>query len=87
MILSNEVQYDEHTFPYRTESVFAQDKEDHLTNILLGVPSGATWVAYDKSLPPNSYQVIHHDPASDILILRLMSEKDTYTKTTQVQHF
>jgi hypothetical protein len=53
LILSNEVQYDEHTFPYRTESVITQDKEDHLTNILLLVPSGATWVAYYKSLQPN----------------------------------
>ncbi len=62
----------EHTFPHRTERIIAQDKEDHITNILLQVHAGATWVAYDTSLPPNSYQVVHHDPASDVLIMHLM---------------
>jgi hypothetical protein len=30
--------------------------ENSLTNILCRVPSGATWVAYDKSLPRGSYE-------------------------------
>ncbi len=67
-----------------TESVIVQDKEDHLTNILPQVPSGDTWVAYDKSLWPNSYQVVHHDPASYVLMMCFVSEKDTRTKTTQM---
>ena len=87
LMLSIEARFDELVFPYRTESIIMQDKEDHLTNILRRVPSGATWVAYDKSLPPNSYQVVHHDSASDVVILRLVNETDTYTKTTQYQRF
>ena len=64
-----------------------QDEEDSLTNILCRVPSGATWVAYDKSLPRGSYETAHYDQPSDILILRLTKEKDTYTKVTQLQYF
>ncbi len=42
---------------------------------------------YDKSLPPHSYQIVHHDLASDVLIMRLKDEKVAYAKTTQAQRF
>jgi hypothetical protein len=74
LLLSNQGRFDETLFPFRTESIIAQDKEDHLTNILRRVPSGATWVAYDKTLPPNSYEVLQHDPASDVPIMRLVND-------------
>jgi hypothetical protein len=67
LLLSNQGLFDETLFPFRTESIIDQDKEEHPTNILRRVPSGATWVAYDKTLPPNSYEVVQHDPASDVI--------------------
>jgi hypothetical protein len=69
LLLSNQGRCDETLFPIRTESIIEQNKEDHLTNILWRVPLGATWVAYDKTLPQNSYEVVQHDPASDVLMI------------------
>ncbi len=51
IMVSNEVKFDELKFPYRKQSIIDQNKEDLQTNILSLVPSGATWVPYDKSLP------------------------------------
>jgi hypothetical protein len=87
LLLSNQGRFEETLFPVRTESIIEQDKEDHLTIILRRVLSGATWVANDKTLQPNSYEVVQHDSASDVLIMRLVNETDTYTKTTQMQRF
>ncbi len=42
---------------------------------------------YDKSLPQSKYQTAHYDPTSDTLILHLLDEPDTYTKTTQSKYF
>jgi hypothetical protein len=35
----------------------------------------------------SKYQTAHNDPTSDTLILCLVDEPDTYTKTTQSQYF
>ncbi len=75
-------------FPFRTEKIIEQDKNDHLANILRRVSSGrsgATWLAYSKSFPANSYEIVHYDPPIDVLIMHLTSETDKYTKTTQMQ--
>jgi hypothetical protein len=81
------VRFDELRFPYRKQAVIDQNKTDSLTNILSRVPSGAHWVPYDRSLLAKNYQTAHYDPTSDILILRLVDETDTYTKTNLQQYF
>jgi hypothetical protein len=70
-------------FPYHKQAIIDQNRKDTVTNILNRVPSGATWVPYDKSPPAKKYQTAHYGPKSDVLILRLVDETDTYTKTTQ----
>jgi hypothetical protein len=88
-MISNQVRFDELDFPFRKQSVIDQNKTDSRTNILSRIPSGATWVQYDKTLPStrNKYQTVHYDPENDTLILLLVDETDTYTKTTQQQYF
>jgi hypothetical protein len=58
IVISNEVQFDELRFPYHKQAIIDQNKEDTQTNILSRVPSGATWVPYDKSLPARKYQTM-----------------------------
>ena len=86
-MISNEVQFAELRFPYSKQAIIDQNNEDTQTNILSRVPSGATWVPYDKSLPARKYQTAHYAPKSDVLILCLVDQTDTYTKTTQQQYF
>ena len=86
-MISNQVRFDELDFPFRKQSVIDQNKTDSRTNILSRIPSGATWVQYDKTLPSNKYQTAHYDPESDTLIWCLVYETNMYTKTTHQQHF
>ncbi len=86
-MVSSEVKIDELKFPHHKQSIIDQNKEDTQTNILSRVSSGATWVPYDKSLPTSKYQTAHYDLTSDTLILRLVDEPDTYTRTTQSHYF
>jgi hypothetical protein len=59
VVISNQVLFDELNFPYQKQSVIDQNKADSRTNILSRIPSGATWVQYDKTLPSNKYQTAH----------------------------
>ncbi len=45
-LLLNQARYDKTFFSYSTAKIIEQDKNDHLTNILCQVQSGATLVAY-----------------------------------------
>ena len=85
-IVSNQVKFDERSFPYRKQKVLDQDKQDELTNILHRVPSSSNWVPYDKSLPSTMYEKVHYDTQSDVLILRLTNAENTYAKTTHIQY-
>ena len=87
IVISNQVQFNELRFPYSMQAKIDQNKDYCLNNILSRVPLGAAWVPYDISLPAKKYQTAHYDPTSDILILCLVDETDTNTKTTQQQYF
>jgi hypothetical protein len=87
IVISNEVRFDELRFPYSKQAIIDQNNADTQTNILSRVPSGATWVPYDKSLLVRKSQTAHFDPKSDVSILRLVDKTDTYTKTTQQEYF
>ena len=83
----NQAKFDELFFPYRSRKILKRDKDNHPTNILGIVPSGSKWIPYDKSIPSSLYEKVHYDSASDDLILRLTTEPNTYTKTTQMQYY
>ena len=87
IMLCNQAKFDELFFPYRTREILERDKDDHRTNILGRVPSGSKWIPYDKSIASNLYEKVHYDSASDVLILRLTTEPNTYIKTTQLQYY
>jgi hypothetical protein len=85
-MISSQVQFDELDFPYQKQFVIDQYKADSRTNILSRIPSGVTWVQYDKTQPSKKCQTPHYDPERDTFILRLVDETDTFTKTTQHQY-
>ena len=43
-----------------------------------------TWIPYNK-LHVGNYTRVHYDPTSDVMVLRIETEKDTYTRVTQKQ--
>jgi hypothetical protein len=86
-MLCNQARFDELFFPYQTREILERDKDNHSTNTLGRVPSGSKWIPYDKSIASNLYEKVHYDSASDVLILRLTTEPNTYIKTTQLQYY
>ena len=87
LMLCNQARFDELIFPLRKQSIIEQDKDDHRTNILTRDAAGSKWVPYDKSLPTSAYEKVHYDAVSDVLVLRLKGQANTFTKVTQMQYF
>ena len=56
----NQGEFDELLFPDSKQEIIDQDKEDHLTNILIHAPRGSKWVPYDKTTPSNLYEKVHY---------------------------
>jgi hypothetical protein len=88
-MLCNQARFDELLFPFRKQSIIEQDNDDRRTNILTRDAAGSKWVpsSYDKSLPTSAYKKVHYDTVSDVLVLRLKGQANTFTKVTQMQYF
>ena len=83
--ISNQVRFDESSYPYRKQDMVDKHIQDSLTNILK-VSSSVTWEPYDKNLPASAYEKVHYDPVSDDQVMRVVGKKDTYTRVTQYQY-
>ena len=52
---------------------------DNSTDILFQQGSDVTWVPYNTPHVSN-YRKVHHDKMSDVLVLKVESQKNTYTR-------
>ena len=80
---SNQVNFDEHEFPYRKRKMVEQHLSDNSTDILFQQASNVTWVPYNK-LHVSNYSKVHHDKMSDVVVLKVESQKNTYTSPTWI---
>ena len=87
MIISNQVRFDERSFPYRKPEMLDRHAQDSLVDIFTYESKGATWEAYDKSRGFSAYTSTKYDPNSDELILRVTGKENTFARTTQYQYF
>ena len=56
-----------------------QHLSDNSTNILFQQASYVIWVPYNK-LHVCNYRKVHHDKMSDVVVLKVESQKSTYTR-------
>ena len=87
LMLCNQARFDELLFPIRKQSIIEQDKDDRRTNTLTRDATGSKWVPYDTLLATSAYEKVHYDTVSDVLVLRLKGQANTFTKVTQMQYF
>ncbi len=57
---------------------------DNSTYILYKTPSDVKWIPYNK-LDIANYTRAHYDPTSDVMVMRVNTEVNTYTRVTQRQ--
>ena len=56
-----------------------QHLSDNSTDILFQQASDVIWVPYNK-LHVSNYRKVHHDKMSDVVVLKVESQKSTYTR-------
>ena len=81
---SNQAQFDEGVFPFRKKKVVEQYQSDNSTDILYRNPSDVKWIPYNK-LHVSNYTGVHYDSTSDVMVMRVNTENNSYTRVTQKQ--
>ena len=56
-----------------------QHLSDNSTDILFQQASDVIWVPYNK-LHVSNYRKVHHDKMSDVIVLKVESQKNTFTR-------
>ncbi len=77
MIL-NQVKFNGHEFPFRKQKMVEQFLTDNSTDILFKSASDVKCVVYNK-LHVGNYSKVHHDKVSDVAVLRVNSQENTFT--------
>jgi hypothetical protein len=70
----NQVKFHEHEFP-----MVEQFLSDNSTDILFKAASDVKWVVYNK-LHVGNYSKVHHDKVSDVIVLQVYSQENTFTR-------
>jgi hypothetical protein len=76
---SNQVRFDETEFPFRKAAMVEQYLSDNSTDILFQSAADVTWVPYNK-FHVGDYAKAHHDKVSDVVVLKVNSKENTYTR-------
>ncbi len=79
IMITNQVRFDEHEIPFRKRKMVEQHLSDNSTDILFQQASNVRWVPYNK-LHVRNYCKVHHDKMSDVVVLNVESQKNTYTR-------
>ncbi len=74
-----QVKFDEHEFPYRKKKIVEQFLSDNTTDILFKSASDVKWILYNK-LHVGNYSKVHHDKVSDMTVLRVNSQENTFMR-------
>ena len=61
-----------------------QYQSDNSTDILFRSPSDVKWIPYNR-LHIGNYTRVHYDSTSDVMVMRINTEVNTYTRVTQIQ--
>jgi hypothetical protein len=77
-MISNQGQFNEHEFPFQKQKMVEQFLSDYSTDILFKSPSDVKWVVYNK-LHLGNYSKVHHDKVSDVAVLQVNSQENTFT--------
>jgi hypothetical protein len=78
-MISNQVQFNEHEFPFQKQKMVEQFLSDNSTDILFKSASDVKWVVYNK-LHVGNYSKVHHDKVSDVTDLPVNSQENTFTR-------
>ena len=81
---TNQAQFDEHSFPFRKTSIIDKFREDSATDILYQAATAVKWIPYNK-LHTSNYSRVHYNPASDLMVLQVNTEENTFVQVTQTQ--
>ena len=84
LMSSNQAQFDEGVFPFRKKKVVEQYQSDNSTDILYCSPLDVKWIPYNK-LHISNYTRVHYDSTSDVMVMRVNTENNSYTRVTQKQ--
>ncbi len=82
MMSSNQAQFDETVFPFRNKEVIEKYQSDQSTDILFRTESDVKWIPYNL-LYISNYTRVHFDPASDLMVMRVNTETNSFTRVTQ----
>jgi hypothetical protein len=81
IVATNQVKFSEHEFPFRKRSMVEKHLIDISTDMLFQSPSNVKWVSYNKFHVGN-YDKVHYDNFSDVMVLRVVSDSNTYARTS-----
>ena len=84
LMSSNQGRFDESVFPFRKKQMVEQFKSDNATDILFTHASDVNWIPYNK-LHVADYKRVHYDSTSDIMVMRVQSKDNTFTRVTQLK--
>ncbi len=73
---NEQVKFDEHDFPFWKRKMVEQHLSDNSTDNLFQQASNVTWVPYNK-LHVSNHRIVHHDQMSDVVVLKVESQKNT----------
>jgi hypothetical protein len=82
---SNQVKFDEYLFPFRKQKMVEQYQSDNSTDILFSTPSNVKWIPYNR-LHLANYTRVHFDSTSDVMVMLINTETNTYTRVTQTRY-
>ena len=79
---SNQVKFSEQVFHFRNRKMVDQFLSDNSSDILYQHAYDVKWVPYNK-LHVGNYERVHYDTKSDVVVLKVMSKENTYTRAIQ----
>ena len=83
MISSNQAQFHERIFPFRNKEMIEKYQSDQAPDILFRTESDGKWIPYNL-LQISNYTRVHFDPASDMMVMRVNTETNSFTRVTQL---
>ena len=79
---SNQARFSEHEFLFRNRKMVDQFLSDNSTDILYQHASDVKWEPYNK-LHVANYDNAHYDTKSDVVVLKILSKENTFTRAIQ----
>jgi hypothetical protein len=72
-------------FPFRKKKIEEQYQSDNSTDVLCCISSDVKWIPYNNKLHVANYTRVHYDQTSDIMVMRVNTVENTYTRVTQLK--